>query len=335
VENLKIQHGEMFGLIGESGCGKTTFLKVIAGLLSPDKGSVFQDGKDITSIPPEKRSFGMVFQQDRLFPYMTVEQNVAFGLKMKGLPPEQRSQLSEQMLGTLGLSGMGKRFPLELSGGQRQRVAIARAMVISPSILLMDEPFSALDPNLRNEMRELVLELRKEYSMTTIFVTHDREEAFMMFDRMSIMKNGTIVETGHPRKLYERPEKLYTAQFLGIRNIIPGKVKKGLFISGTDPELRIRVNREEGSGYLVMRPESMEIDQDTPPDTGFQSFLVQTAFRQGMMKCILRTSSGRELHLLQKSRSFLENLTGTMVTVGYRPEELVFIRDEKGGLPNA
>lgn len=325
----------MFGLIGESGCGKTTLLKVIAGLLSPDEGSLLQDGKDITSIPPEKRSFGMVFQQDRLFPYMTVEQNVAFGLKMKGVPPEQRSDMSVLMLESLGLSGMGNRFPLELSGGQRQRVAIARAMVINPPILLMDEPFSALDPNLRNEMRELVLELHKKYSMTTIFVTHDREEAFMMFDRMSILQNGTIVETGNPRVLYEHPEKLYTAQFLGIRNIIPGKMEKGLFISGTDPELHLKGNPGEDSGHLVIRPESMEINKDAPLDKSFQALLVKTTFRQGMMKCTLRTSSGRELHIIQKNSGSLEELTGTMVTVGYRPDELVFIRDEKGGLPNA
>lgn len=277
----------------------------------------------------------MVFQQDRLFPYMTVEQNVAFGLKMKGVPPKQRYQISEQILESLGLSDMGKRFPLELSGGQRQRVAIARAMVISPPILLMDEPFSALDPNLRNEMRELVLELHKKYSMTTIFVTHDREEAFMMFDRMSIMKNGTIVETGNPRGLYEHPGKLYTAQFLGIRNIIPGKVEKGLFISGTHPELHLGENPGEGSGNLVIRPESMEISKDAPLDKSFQAFLVKTTFRQGMMKCTLKTSSGRELHIMQKNSGSLEELTGTMVTVRYRPDELVFIRDEKGGLPNA
>ena len=330
IQDLRVKHGEFFGLIGESGCGKTTLLKILAGLLPVDEGSLFQNGSDITGIPAEKRALGMVFQQDRLFPYMNVEKNVAFGLKMKGVPRSKRITQARDMLSSVGLKDLGDRFPSELSGGQRQRVAIARAMVTNPPVLLMDEPFSSLDPNLRKEMRELVLNIHRKYSMTIIFVTHDREEAFMMFDRMSIMKNGNVVETGTPRSLYEKPSRLYTARFLGIPNILSGRTEKGLFLTLEGLELSLEKNEGEREGELIIRPESLEITQFNPEGRfAFRAVLEQTLFRQGMVHCKITTPRGLNMETLQKNNCDLEDLTGKEVYVSYSPPDLVFLEREK------
>lgn len=330
IQDLQVKHGEFFGLIGESGCGKTTLLKILAGLLPVDEGSLLQNGRDITGIPAEKRSLGMVFQQDRLFPYMNVEKNVAFGLKMKGVPRSKRIIRARDMLSSVGLKDLGERFPLELSGGQRQRVAIARAMVTNPPILLMDEPFSALDPNLRKEMRELVLDIHKKYSMTIIFVTHDREEAFMMFDRMSIMRNGNVVETGTPRSLYEKPSRLYTARFLGIPNILSGRTEKGLFLTLEGLELSMEKHEGEREGQLIIRPESLEITQFHPDNKfAFRAILEKTRFRQGMVHCKITTHRGLILETLEKNNGELEGLTGKEVYVSYSPTNLVFLEKER------
>lgn len=272
----------------------------------------------------------MVFQQDRLFPYMNIENNVAFGLKMKGVPRTERVMRAREILFSVGLNDMGMRFPVELSGGQRQRVAIARAMVTNPPVLLMDEPFSALDPNLRNEMRELVLDIHKKYSMTIIFVTHDREEAFMMFDRMAIIRDGNVVETGTPRNLYEKPNRLYTARFLGIPNIIPGRTEKGLFFSQEGLTLTLRKGKWEIEGHLVIRPESLEIVRIKPEESFFfRALLQETDFRQGMAHCTIRTKHGLTLKTFQKNTLGLEDLVGEEISVIYSPLDLIFIDNEK------
>jgi ABC-type Fe3+/spermidine/putrescine transport system ATPase subunit len=192
--NLTIEEGEFLSVLGASGCGKTTILRIIAGIIPPDNGSVLVENIDITQIPTEKRNFALVAQEPLLFPNMNVIENVAFGLKMKGISKSERLAKAEAILSNLGLKGLERRFPLQLSGGEQQRTAIARALVVNPKVLLMDEPFSALDEELRVEMRELLHKIHKENNVTIVFVTHFKEEAYFLSDKIAIMSRGKIDE---------------------------------------------------------------------------------------------------------------------------------------------
>lgn len=200
--NLTIEEGEFISILGASGCGKTTILRIIAGIIPPDNGSLFVDNVDITRIPIEKRNFALVAQEPLLFPNMNVIENVAFGLKMKGISKNERLAKAEAILSNLGLKGLERRFPLHLSGGEQQRTAIARALVVNPKVLLMDEPFSALNEELRVEMTELLHKIHKENSVTIVFVTHFKEEAYLLSDKIAIMSRGKIekIKIIHPHQ---------------------------------------------------------------------------------------------------------------------------------------
>lgn len=290
---LTVQGGELFALLGPSGCGKTTLLKLVAGLLMPDRGEVFLGSQRITALAAEKRGFGMVFQQPLLFPHLTVEENVAFGLKMQGISSQERLRQAREMLTSVDLSGLGSRRPSELSGGQQQRVSLARAIVARPHLLLMDEPFSSLDPSLRAEMRDLVGTLHKEQGVTILFVTHDREEAFVLADRIGVMKDGAIIQVGTPQELYENPQSPFVALFLGAGNVIPGELSQGVFISH-DFRIELPSQGDQGSvpGWLVIRPESLQVVKGVPEPTMteadlkakvhyFQGTVKQISYRQG------------------------------------------------------
>lgn len=256
---LLIQEGEFFSLLGPSGCGKTTLLKLMAGLLQADEGEIWLGEINLTKVAPEARKFAMVFQQPLLFPHMTVENNVAFGLKMQKTGKKERLERSQKMLEHVGLAGYGSRFPSELSGGQQQRVALARALVSNPRVLLMDEPFSALDPSLREEMRELLSRIQKEFQVTVVFVTHDREEAFYLSDRIGVMSEGELLQVGSAKELYEQPCSTKVASFLGIRNIIQGVIDGGRF-SSAEAKLSISADSSlSGSSYMIVRPESLQL----------------------------------------------------------------------------
>lgn len=190
--NLTIEEGEFLSILGASGCGKTTILRIIAGIIPPDNGSIFVEDIDITKVSIEKRNFALVAQEPLLFPNMNVIENVAFGLKMKGISKSERVVKAEAILNNLGLKGLEKRFPSQLSGGEKQRTAIARALVVNPKVLLMDEPFSALNEELRLEMRELLHKIHKENRVTIVFVTHFKEEAYFLSDKIAIMSKGKI-----------------------------------------------------------------------------------------------------------------------------------------------
>jgi iron(III) transport system ATP-binding protein len=218
--SLDVERGEFFGLLGPSGCGKTTTLRMIAGLETPDSGSIEFDGRDITNLPAERRGFGMVFQNYALFPHLNVFENVAFGLRARHKPNPEIRERVKGALELVQLPGYEKRRVDELSGGQQQRVAIARAIAIEPALLLFDEPLSNLDVTLREETRGELRELVNRLGLTAVYVTHDQEEAFALCDRISVMVGGRILQTGLPRDLYEHPAQLLVGQFLGRNNLI-------------------------------------------------------------------------------------------------------------------
>ena len=222
--NLSIGDGEFLCLLGPSGCGKTTLLRMIAGLTETDEGQIIINGKDMTDLPPDKRSNGMVFQNYALFPHMTVEQNIAYGLKRHRVPKDETKRRVQFGLEMVRLEGLGKRYPRELSGGQQQRVALARALVMNPDLLLLDEPLSNLDAKLRKEMRLEIRNIQKKLNVTTIFVTHDQEEAFTMADTIAIMNGGVVEQLGSPLEMYEHPNTQFVASFIGGTNLIEGEV---------------------------------------------------------------------------------------------------------------
>lgn len=260
IDYLNIENGEFFVLVGPSGCGKTTLLRIIAGLQAPDHGEIQVQNQLITGIPAEKRGFGMVFQRPLLFPHMTVEENVAFGLKMQGWSRTKRIERARELLEQVELGGHEKRYPSELSGGQQQRVSLARALITQPSVLLLDEPFSALDPDLREEMRQLVKRMHQELRVTVVLVTHDREEAFLLADRIGVMKNGELLQVGAPQTLHEEPSSVEVAHFIGIRNILKGKRNGTQFrIEGLGLGLELATEGPEENGHLILHPEKLTL----------------------------------------------------------------------------
>jgi iron(III) transport system ATP-binding protein len=244
--SLDVEQREIFGLLGPSGCGKTTTLRIIAGLETPDSGTIEFDGRDITGLSPERRGFGMVFQNYALFPHLNVFENVAFGLRARKRPKEETAEKVERALALVQLPGFERRPVTELSGGQQQRVAIARAISIEPALLLFDEPLSNLDVALREETRGELRELVSKLGLTAVYVTHDQEEAFALCDRIGVMSEGRILQTGAPRELYERPALVTVARFLGRNNLIPARR-----LSSTDEPLA-RFHTIEGGHTLVV-----------------------------------------------------------------------------------
>ncbi|VXA80668.1 MULTISPECIES: ABC transporter ATP-binding protein [Aeromonas] len=241
-----IRKGELVTLLGPSGCGKSTLLRALAGLTPVDGGQVRVAGEDITWQAPQKRGIGMVFQSYALFPNMTVWDNVAFGLKMKPQPGRELAASVQEALSLVELDGFERRYPGELSGGQRQRVALARALVVRPRILLLDEPLSALDARIRRSLRLQIREIQQRLELTTIFVTHDQEEALTMSDRVFLMNKGSIVQSGTPEEIYTRPASEFVASFIGHYNLLPPEQAKSLF----GPRFR---------GTLALRPESINL----------------------------------------------------------------------------
>ncbi|BDC80370.1 TPA: ABC transporter ATP-binding protein [Aeromonas hydrophila] len=241
-----IRKGELVTLLGPSGCGKSTLLRALAGLTPVDGGQVRVAGEDITWQEPQKRGIGMVFQSYALFPNMTVRDNVAFGLKMKPQPGRDLAVSVLEALELVELTGFERRYPAELSGGQRQRVALARALVVQPRILLLDEPLSALDARIRRSLRQQIREIQQRLELTTIFVTHDQEEALTMSDRIFLMNKGSIVQSGTPEEIYTHPASEFVASFIGNYNLLDGEQASALF----GPRFQ---------GKLALRPESLSL----------------------------------------------------------------------------
>jgi len=256
----------LVALLGPSGCGKTTTLRAVAGLIDPSAGDVLFDGRSVLALPPERRPVAMVFQAPLLFPHMSVGENVAFGPRMRRVGRSRRRRLAEQALDRVQLGGYADRRPGELSGGQEQRVALARALVVQPSVLLLDEPFSALDALLRAEMRELVLDLHRDLGVTTLFVTHDQEEAVVLADRIALVLDGRLQQYAEPQQFYAAPASLAVARFFGTANLSPGIVAGGRHISRLG-DVAVPAATPDGPGVLVVRQEAVALTSPTEPGT--------------------------------------------------------------------
>jgi putative spermidine/putrescine transport system ATP-binding protein len=290
--DVHVAEGEFFTLLGPSGSGKTTTLRLIAGFEQPDAGSVRIGGVDVTHHPPYSRDVNTVFQDYALFPHMTVAENVAYGLRVKGVPRVQRARAVEQVLGTVRLDGYGRRKPVQLSGGQRQRVALARAIVNQPSVLLLDEPLGALDLKLRQEMQVFLKSLQRDLGMTFIYVTHDQEEALTMSDRIPVFNNGRIEQVGPPSLVYEQPATEFVAGFVGTSNIV-----------------------ERDGKRLCVRPERISLDAG-----GEQATIDEMVFVGAFTRYLVLTDRGERLTVVQQSDGRVLG-RGERVGISWRPED--------------
>jgi len=253
-------------LLGTSGSGKSTVLRLIAGLIAPDSGTVVLHGRDVTKLPPQKRGTGFVFQNYSIFRHMSVAENVEFGLKIRRIPPQERARKREQLLDLVGLAGFDNRYAGQLSGGQLQRVALARALAYEPNVLLLDEPFGALDSKIRTQLRRSLKEIQRRLKVTTILVTHDQEEAFELADRIGIIERGRLLETGPPENLYAAPKTLFVATFLGAGTVLAGKADSGSARFGSlSLPIPPETAHEQGArAQVLFRPEQVVLSPDMP-----------------------------------------------------------------------
>jgi putative spermidine/putrescine transport system ATP-binding protein len=266
--DLTLRPGELVALLGPSGCGKTTTLRLLAGLEDADGGRVVVGGRDLTRVPANKRDMGMVFQAYSLFPHMTVRQNVAFGLRLRRVGAAERDQRALDMLDLVGLAEQAKRYPHQLSGGQQQRVALARALAIEPQVLLLDEPLSALDAKVRAQLRDQIRRIQLEVGITTLFVTHDQEEALAIADRVGVMRDGHLEQLAPPVEVYSRPATSFVAEFVGLTNRLPGTVSgSAVTVRGRDLPL-VDPSTPPGPVTALVRPEAVTLASDSSGDAG-------------------------------------------------------------------
>jgi putative spermidine/putrescine transport system ATP-binding protein len=310
--DLDIAGGEFLALLGPSGCGKTTALRAIAGFDRPDAGRVLLDGRDITDVPANKRDMGMVFQAYSLFPNLTVAQNVAFGLRVRRRDKAEQSGRAKDLLDLVGLADRGDRYPHQLSGGQQQRVALARALAVAPQVLLLDEPLSALDAQVRVQLREEIRRIQLELGITTVFVTHDQAEALSVADRVGVMRAGRLEQVASPDELYERPATAFVAEFVGTMNRVPATLSGG--------EVQLLGTRRPRTGATVppsspvvalVRPEALLVAAD-PAGSGR---VVTRTFSGASTRVLVALADGVEVRIDVASVASADLTPGTAVTV--------------------
>jgi putative spermidine/putrescine transport system ATP-binding protein len=339
--NLEVKQGELLTLLGPSGCGKTTTLNLIAGFLEADEGDVYIKGKNVTKVPPYKRDLGMVFQTYSLFPHMTVYENLKFGLKLRKVAKQDQEKKIARALELVKMSGLGNRYPRELSGGQRQRVAIARALVVEPELLLLDEPLSNLDAKLRHELRVEIKRLQKEIGVTTIFVTHDQEEALSMSDRVVVMNAGKIEQISSPTEIYNHPKSEFVFQFIGKSNSFEGKIvsidskKISVQVDGEITDVDIenimgqdRVCHVGDDVKLFIRPEKIHIassEDNTKLSLHYQKGKISQINYLGTSWEIDVQTLGKTLQVLSSTYDSLWK-PGSEVHVGWNPSDIMIIK---------
>jgi putative spermidine/putrescine transport system ATP-binding protein len=288
--SLLIHPGELVSLLGPSGCGKTTLLRSLAGLETIDSGSIRIDDEDIATVPVNRRDIGMVFQSYSLFPHLTVTENVEFGLRMRRIEARSRARRAAEVLDLVGLADKGSRYAHELSGGQQQRVALARALVTRPRVLLLDEPLSALDAKVRVQLREQIRAIQRDLGITTVFVTHDQEEALAVSDRIAVMDAGRIAQIGVPEELYRHPSTPRVAEFIGLSSVVPGEVQgDGVWVWGV--RLPLQAPAPGGASQVFLRPENVRM---APAATalsgaGIDGTVIESAFLGSFRRTAVRT----------------------------------------------
>ena len=327
--SLEIADGELSFLLGPSGCGKTTLLRILAGFHRPDSGELLFGGRRMDGVPPHQRNVGMVFQNFALWPHMTVGQNVAYGLDVRGVDGAEKKRRVQEALGTVRMDGLADRTPDQLSGGQQQRVALARALVVRPDVLLLDEPLSNLDARLRSELRDEIRRIHGETRISTLYVTHDQEEALSLADRMAVMLDGRVEQTGEPRSVYRRPVSRFVADSLGETNWVEGEVE-----TATDRSIvvRSRLGRFDvlpkpglvpgAAVWLGARPGSVWIG----PATGnaFACRLRQVSFLGGAEALVLSAAVGLSIKAIVPGSSGVPAI-GTDLVASVHPEDLLVL----------
>ena len=330
--SLEIEPGEFFTLLGPSGCGKTTLLRMIAGFNSVDGGEIRFDQTVINNVPAHKRDIGMVFQNYAIFPHMTVAENVAYGLKAKKTPKKEIGPRVEEALELVQIKNLGDRKPSNLSGGQQQRVALARAFIIEPGVLLMDEPLSNLDAKLRVQMRTVIKKLQRRLGITTIYVTHDQEEALAISDRIAVMKDGVIMQVGKPDEIYNHPQNQFVAGFIGVSNFIEcsvdGQAGPAKAAVSDDFQVDVVLNQEHhGKAILSARPEQLFFSE-----TGLPGKILFSTFLGDFIEYEIEIASGQVLQLNEYTKDTTRiRPDGEAVHIQFDPGR-VGVYDENGEL---
>jgi spermidine/putrescine transport system ATP-binding protein len=330
--SLEIRAGEFFSMLGPSGCGKTTMLRLIAGFEDVTSGTLRLNGADVTGVPPYRRAVNTVFQNYALFPHLSVFDNVAFGPRLRSIDGEKLEQRVRQMLEVVRLGDFASRMPSQLSGGQRQRVALARALVNDPAALLLDEPLSALDLELRRQMQLELKRIQRELGITFVFVTHDQEEALTMSDRIAVMRGGRLEQVGTPEEIYDAPTTAFVARFIGSANLIPVRVERtaagraALRLPGGasgDAPVDGRAFEVGASALLMVRPERLEVQTGEPAAgrVALRATCTDLVFQGAVLRCALRDAEGGELvAYLEASRGMPGVYPGAAVWLGWEPD---------------
>ncbi|MCC6949155.1 MAG: ABC transporter ATP-binding protein [Bradyrhizobiaceae bacterium] len=334
--DLAVQAGEFVSLVGPSGCGKTTTLNIIAGFIFPDAGEVRIGGRSVNGVPPHRRNLGMVFQSHALFPHMTVAENVAFGLNMRGTPPAEKTRLVGEALEIVRLTGFDVRYPRELSGGQQQRVGLARALTVRPRVLLLDEPLSSLDAKLRREMQIDLRSILRVVNTTAVYVTHDQEEALSLSDRVVLLNKGQIEQVGTPEEVYTRPASEFVAGFIGEATFFDAVVleadgKTGhveLSGGGIVPITTAYQLEKGGRLRLAVRPDRVKLATriDANTRTGLTGIVKSSAFVGPVLRCVVDVGGGRTLQSEVKATVGALLGAGTAVSVDVAPADWLIVK---------
>jgi len=324
--NANFAPGELVTLLGPSGCGKTTLLRIVAGLEFADTGQVLLDDRDIAGLPPNSRNMGMVFQAYSLFPNMTAAQNVAFGLQIRKVPKAQRDKRVSDLMEMVGLGPFQKKYPHQMSGGQQQRVALARALAIQPALLLLDEPLSALDAKVRVQLRDEIRRIQKETGVTTIFVTHDQEEAMAISDRVAVMSKGIIDQFAPPPEIYQQPASQFVVEFIGTTSKLQGKVIDGT--SGTIEVAGMTMPAGPAKGMtqgtpvtIYIRPESLHVTAQTEDGAGgIPANVVDVTFMGAQSRVRVKTAEDSDMVADMPTQQAMGLQMGATVVVSWVPE---------------
>jgi len=321
--SLELEQGKVLSLLGPSGCGKTTTLRMIAGFETPTHGTIRLGGRDIGGLPARFRNIGMVFQSYALFPHLSVASNVAFGLEMRGMGAAERTERVRRALDVVRMTGLEERLPKELSGGQQQRVALARALVIEPDLLLLDEPLSALDLKLREEMRDEIHRIVRELNLTTVFVTHDQGEALVLSDVVAVMSNGKIEQLDAPRVLYQQPGTAFVARFIGGANVLPGRVGNGGASFEADCGLSFPApSTMDRIGSVAIRPEDILLSRE---GDGVPARVDRARFLGSVVEYTLAFEG--KGHITARIDAKAHYAEGAMIRVAAAPDRAVFLED--------